>query len=288
MKRILSIQSHVAYGYVGNRAAVFPLQRMGYDVTAVNTVQFSNHTGYGHWAGDIFDAAHIRNLLDGLDALGILAQLDAILSGYLGDAALGELVADTVASLRRHNPGLVWCCDPVMGDEGRGFFVRDNIPDFFRQSAVPLSSILTPNQFELTALTGIDIKTLADAHAACEQLHARGPSIILVTSLIVDETPAGAIQMLASETGQAPLILTTPRLKLDPAPNGAGDCTAALFAGNLLSGLPVQEALERTGNAIFSLFEMTARHRRRELAIIESQDYFVAPPSRFSAEAVNT
>src|SRR5688572_24371027 len=124
MKKILSIQSHVAYGYVGNRAAVFPLQLLGYDVIAINTVQFSNHTGYGKWTGMVFEDRHIGDIVAGLEENGALDEVDAVLSGYLGDAALGGIVLDAVCRIRAHRPDMIYCCDPVMGDTGRGFFVR--------------------------------------------------------------------------------------------------------------------------------------------------------------------
>ena len=144
---ILSIQSHVAYGYVGNRAATFPLQRLGFDVWAVNTVQFSNHTGYGAWQGEVFSPAHVRSIVDGIAERGVMGQCDALLSGYLGDPALGEVVVEAAERVRAANPAAVWACDPVMGDVGRGFFVRPGIPELFRDRIVPMADVIAPNQF---------------------------------------------------------------------------------------------------------------------------------------------
>jgi pyridoxine kinase len=152
-KTILSIQSHVAYGYVGNRAAVFPLQRMGYDVIAINTVQFSNHTGYGEWRGDVFSPDHIQDILEGIDKRGV--KIDALLTGYLGDAAIGQTILNAID----HFNIPLWLCDPVMGDVGRGFFVHKDIPDFFKEKAARRAAIMKPNQFELNALTGMTIAT---------------------------------------------------------------------------------------------------------------------------------
>jgi pyridoxine kinase len=274
MKQILSIQSHVAYGYVGNRAATLPLQRLGHEVSVINTVQFSNHTGYQKWTGEVFTAAHIENVLDGLESVGALEKMDALLTGYLGDPAIGDIILSVLDRL----PKCVrWLCDPVMGDVGRGFFVRPGIPDYFRQKALARASIITPNQFELEYLAGRQILTLDDAKAACRMAHEMGPEIVLLTSLIHDGTRDDEIQMLASAKSGEQFLVTTPRLMMDPAPNGAGDCTSALFLGHIVSGAPLGEALSKTASSVFALFEKTLAAGRRELNMIAAQDDFVNP-----------
>lgn len=274
MKHILSIQSHVASGHVGNDAAVFPLQRLGFEVIAINTVQFSNHTGYGRWTGQVFGADHIKDVLMGLQAHGALAKVDGLLTGYLGDPAVGEIILETLELLPDH---AVWLCDPVMGDVGRGFFVREGIPVFFRDRAVPRAKIITPNQFELEHLTQRTIKTLDDAVAACADAHRMGPEIVLLTSLLHDGAKDDEIQMLASSRSGEKYIVTTKRLPLDPAPNGAGDCTSALFLAHILSGASLSEALGKTASSIFGLFEETYKAGTRELALIQAQEHFAAP-----------
>jgi pyridoxine kinase len=274
MKTILSIQSHVASGYVGNRAAVFPLQRLGYDVIAINTVQFSNHTGYGAWTGQVFGADHIRDVLMGLQAQGALAKVDGLLTGYLGDPAIGAIILDTLDLLP---DTAIWLCDPVMGDVGRGFFVREGIPAFFRERAVPRAKIITPNQFELEHLTGRSIRTLDDARAACTTAHEMGPEIVLLTSLLHDQTPDATIQMMASSKSGGQYLVTTPRLPLDPAPNGAGDFTAAMFLAHNLSGSSLQDALSKTAASVFALFEETQKAGTRELAMVQAQDRYANP-----------
>lgn len=274
MKKILSIQSHVAFGYVGNRAAVFPLQRLGHDVIAINTVQFSNHTGYGDWTGEVFSADHIGKILDGLEKRGALAEIDGLLTGYLGDPAIGEMIVQT---LDRLPPSVTWLCDPVMGDVGRGFFVRPGIPEFFKDRAVPKATIITPNQFELDYLSGTTIRTLADARKACRDVHEAGPEIILLTSLVHNETRDDQIQMLASAKSGEQYLVTTPRLPLDPAPNGAGDCTAALFLAHILNGEKLSDAFSKTAASVFSLFEETQKAGTRELALIQAQAFFEKP-----------
>lgn len=269
IKTILSIQSHVAYGHVGNAAAVFPLQRMGYEVVPVHTVQFSNHTGYGAWTGQVFESSHIEDILRGLEARGVLDQVDALLTGYMGSPAIAGLIAQW----RQHLPsGALWVCDPVMGDVGRGLFVQADLPDFFRTQATGLADIMTPNQFELETLTGGTATTLEDARTACRQLHGRGVKIVLVTSLQHAGTVPGTIEMLVSEATGAGARVVTPLLPLSPAPNGAGDATAAIFTGHILAGASSAQALQHTASAIYSLLEVTHETGGRELALIAAQN----------------
>ena len=142
---LLSIQSHVAYGHVGNAAAVFPLQRLGIEVWPVHTVQFSNHTGYGHWTGQVYTGDAVRDLVDGIAARDVLRHCDAVLSGYMGDAGIGEAILHAVARVREENPNALYCCDPVIGDAGRGAFVREGVAEFMKARAVPAADIVTPN-----------------------------------------------------------------------------------------------------------------------------------------------
>ena len=174
---ILSIQSHVAYGHVGNSAAVFPLQRIGVEVWPVHTVQFSNHTGYGAWRGCAFSAEAIRSVVEGIEERGVLGECDGVLSGYLGSADIGEAVVEMVARVKSANPAARYCCDPVIGDSHSGVFVREGVPEFIKERALPVADIITPNQFELDYLAGAGAcsDTLADALAAIDALHARGP-----------------------------------------------------------------------------------------------------------------
>ncbi len=283
MKAILSIQSHVAYGYVGNRAAVFPLQLMGYDVIAVNTVQFSNHPGYGSHTGQAFETRHIEDVIAGLEERGIFPAIDAVLSGYMGNEEHADIVLHTVDKIRKVNPGVLFCCDPVMGDTGKGFYVPEGLRNFFRSKAVAAATIMTPNQFELGFLAGMDIRTLKDARKACNDIHERGVSTVLLTSLQVKETKKNEIQMLASQADGKQWLVTTPKLKLDPMPNGAGDMTSALFLGRLLAGEKANTALENVAGSVFGVFEKTQFLGQRELVIVPAQDCFRIDRSPFEA-----
>ncbi len=282
MQSILSIQSHVTFGYVGNRAAVFPLQRMGFDVSFINTVQFSNHSGYGSFQGDIFSAEQLRKLIDGMRERGVLPSFSAVLSGYMGDPALGALIVEVIKELKQLTPSLIYCCDPVIGDVGRGIFVRPGVGEYFRDHIVPIANVLTPNQFELSYLTGIDIRTQQDALRACQLLCNRGPKTVLVTSLVLPETPHHKIQMLL-HTQAGSWLVETPRFHINPAPNGAGDMTAALFLGHVLRHDVPATALEKTAASVYGIFEATFNAGTRELQLIAAQEEIVQPTHQFKA-----
>jgi len=278
---ILSIQSHVAYGHVGNSAAVFPLQRMGVEVWPIHTVQFSNHTGYGNWQGQVFDERTIREIMGGIEQRGILSGCDGVLSGYMGGADIGAAILHAVAAVKRANPAAKYCCDPVIGDAGRGVYVRDGIPEFMKAKAVPAADVVTPNQFELDYLSGRESKSLADAMAAVKAVHALGPRAILVTSLHTAETPADAIDLLGSdETGC--FRLRTPKLPLTV--NGAGDAIAALFFAHYLRSAKIGAALSRAASAIFGVLAKTAQAGAREIQLVAAQDEIVNPSRVFEAE----
>jgi pyridoxine kinase len=280
---ILSIQSHVTYGHVGNAAAVFPLQRMGVEVWPIHTVQFSNHTGYGDWQGRIFDAGLIRELVGGVEKRGVLSECDGVLSGYVGGVDIGGAILDALATVRRANPAAKYCCDPVIGDVGRGVFVREGIPEFMRDKAVPAADVVTPNQFELDYLSGRVSKTLAQARDAVKTLHDLGPRAILVTSMYTNDTPEDAIDLLASdETGC--FRLRTPKLELSA--NGAGDAIAALFFAHYLRVGKIDEALSRAGSAIYGVLAKTAEVGTREIQLVAAQDEIVTSSRTFQAEKI--
>jgi pyridoxine kinase len=280
---ILSIQSHVAYGHVGNAAAVFPLQRLGVEVWPVHTVQFSNHTGYDGWRGAVFDAGLIRAVVTGIEERGVFGECDGVLSGYLGSVETGEAILDAVLRVKTANPVARYCCDPVIGDVGRGVFVREGIPEFLKTRALPAADVATPNQFELERLAGRTTATLASALGAIEAVHALGPGIVLVTSLHTAETPEDAVDLVASDrTGR--YRVRTPRLPL--VINGAGDVVAALFFFHVLRGVPVREALARTASSIFGLLQRTAEAGAREILLVAAQEELVSPGRAFEAESI--
>lgn len=280
---ILSIQSHVAYGHVGNDAAVFPLQRIGVEVWPIHTVQFSNHTGYGSWKGRVFDAGMISEVVAGIEQRGVLEKCDGVLSGYMGSADIGGAILDAVTTVKRANPEAKYCCDPVIGDVGRGIFVREGIPEFMKAMAVPAADVITPNQFELNYLSKRTSGTLQQTRDAVKAVHDLGPRAILVTSLHTEETPEDSIDLLASdESGR--FVLRTPKLPL--AVNGAGDAIAALFFAHYLFSGNISEALSRAASGVFGVLVRTADSGAGEIQLVVAQDEFVNPSRLFEAKAL--
>ena len=276
--KILSIQSSVAYGHVGNSAAVFPLQRLGHDVWPVLTVHFSNHTGYGEWRGPLLEAEQVAEVIAGIGDRGMLGEADAVLSGYQGDAAVGAVILDAVARVKRLNPQAVYCCDPVMGDVGRGMFVRPGIPEFMRDTVVPQADIITPNHFELDFLAGRTTTTLDDLLEAVDAVRARGPRDVLVTSVLHDALPEGSLDLVAVSDAGA-WAVTTPQLPITP--NGCGDVTSALYLAHLTATGSPAEALAATTSTVFAILEATLAAGTREIALVASQEAIAHPPMTF-------
>jgi pyridoxine kinase len=279
---VLSIQSSVAYGHVGNSAAVFPLQRLGFSVWPVNTVLFSNHTGYGDWRGTVVPAEDVAEVIRGVEDRGVLGECDAILSGYLGDASLGRVVLDAVDRTKAANTRSIYCCDPVMGDVGSGFFVRPGIPEFVRDHAVPAADIVTPNHFELEFLSGVAVRSLSDALDATDLVRALGPDLVLTTSLRREGVPGGVGMLAVSDDGA--WLVETPLLPL--VVNGAGDAVCAIFLAHLLRNGDVAGALSKAASSVYAVMEATLRGKAREIRLVEAQDAIADPPDRFPAVRV--
>jgi pyridoxine kinase len=280
---ILSIQSSVAYGHVGNSAAVFPLQRLGVEVWPVHTVNFSNHTGYGAWRGPLIPADDVREVVIGIEERGAMREIDAVLSGYQGGTQIGDVILDAVARVKAANPAAIYACDPVMGNARSGCFVHPEIPVLLRERVVPQSDLITPNQFELGFLTETEPGDLVSTLDAVDRARAMGPSTVLVTSVLRPDRPDGTIEMLAVHGDEA-WIVQTPHLPLKA--NGSGDVTAALFTAHLLDTGDAGEALGRTVSSVFDLLQTTLDSGRRELQLVQSQEAIAHPSMRFDVARV--
>lgn len=284
---ILSIQSHVAYGHVGNSAAIFPMQRLGVDVWPIHTVQFSNHTGYGDWKGRVFDGPMIEDIVQGIADRGALAKCDRVVSGYMGSPDIGQAILSVVSKVRLHNSKALYCCDPVIGDVGRGIFVRPLIPEFMKEQALPAADLITPNQFELDYLTNKKTTTLIDLKLAINHVQTRmyknGPAIVLVTSLQTENTPSDAIDLMAADRHNMWQI-RTPKLNLNI--NGAGDMIAALFFVHYNRSKSVVTALEQASASVYGVLKQTYDARSREILLVDTQEEYVAPSHLFKAQPV--
>ena len=281
--KILSIQSAVAFGHVGNSAAVFPLQRIGVEVMPVYTVNFSNHTGYGAWRGPLISPDDVRDVLTGIEERGVFPGVDVVLSGYQGGEGIAEVILDGVARVKAANPDALYACDPVMGNASSGCFVAPAIPVLLRDRVVPAADIITPNQFELGFLTGTEPLTLDDTLASVDLVRATGPRTVLVTSVQQPDRPEGTVEMLAV-TDEGAWIVQTPLLPMKA--NGSGDVTAALFTAHRHQTGSIAEALGRTVSSVFDLLQNTLDSGERELQLVESQETFAHPRGQFEVRQV--
>jgi pyridoxine kinase len=275
---ILSVQSSVAYGHVGNSAVTFPLMRMGVEVWPVITVHFSNHTGYDSWRGPLLSASDLSEVVRGIDERGVLGEVDAVLSGYQGGEDIGAMILEAVALVKERNPAAVYCCDPVLGDEERGSYVRPGIAEFMRDHVVPAAQIITPNQFELTALTGLAVSTMADVLKAADAARSLGPELVLITSVVREDGPADTIEMLAVDA-EAAWLVSTPRLPRTFT--GSGDLTAATFLATLLRAWDLPRTLAHTAGVMYGVLKITHNLGRTELALIAAQDELMHPSHAF-------
>lgn len=281
--KVLSIQSAVAYGHVGNSAAVFPLQRIGVEVLPVYTVNFSNHTGYGAWRGPLISPDDVREVITGIEERGVLPEIDVVLSGYQGGEGIGDVILDAVARVKAANPRAVYACDPVMGNAKSGCFVAPAIPVLLRDRVVPAADIITPNQFELGYLTGTEPADLDSTLASVDLARAMGPATVLVTSVERPDRPEGTIEMLVVDDAGA-WIVQTPRIPMKA--NGSGDVTAALFTAHYRQTGSAADALARATSSVYDLLALTHSSGERELQLVEAQEAYAHPRLQFEVTRV--
>ena len=281
--KILSIQSAVAYGHVGNSAAVFPLQRIGVEVLPVYTVNFSNHTGYGAWRGPLISPEDVHDVILGIEDRGVLGEIDVVLSGYQGGEGIGDVILDAVARMKAANPDAIYACDPVMGNAKSGCFVAPAIPVLLRERVVPNADLITPNQFELGFLTETEPGDLESTLASADAARAMGPRVVLVTSVERPDAPEGTIEMLAV-TPDGAWMVQTPRIPMKA--NGSGDVTAALFTAHYRATGDAADALARTVSSVFDLLILTHESGQRELQLVEAQEFYAHPRLQFPVTRV--
>ena len=279
--KVLSIQSAVAYGHVGNSAAVFPLQRIGVEVLPVYTVNFSNHTGYGAWRGPLIAPEQVHEVILGIEERGVFGEIDVVLSGYQGSEGIADVILDAVARVKAANPSAIYACDPVMGNAASGCFVAPAIPALIRERVVPAADILTPNQFELGFLTDLELDSFDSTLIAVDVLRERGPRTVLVTSVERADRAPDTLEMLVVDDAGA-WVVQTPRLPFHA--NGSGDVTAALFSAHYRASGDAADALARTTSSVFDLLERTWQSGGRELQLVESQESYANPRMQFTVE----
>jgi len=299
---VISIQSQVAYGHVGNSAAVFPLQMHGIDVIAVPTTLLSNRPGYPTIRGRVLDAQLVADLLLGVEERGALETSQMILSGYLGSPEIAAVVADFVQRAKARNPALTYCCDPVLGDHDGGLYVHADIPPLVRDRLCGLADLITPNHFEFEWLCGAKATTIDQMIAQARILMSHGPSTIVVTGAELADTPNGQIETLAIERPKASekeasqkeasqkeasqkdapgkaWRVRTPKLPISPF--GTGDLLTSLFVSARVRGSATPDALGHAASAIFAVLERTAARGTEEMRIVETAALLARPGRRF-------
>jgi pyridoxine kinase len=262
MQSILSIQSHVVYGYVGNKAAVYPLQYMGYDVWPINTVQFSNHTGYGKYQGEIFTAEHILQLAAGIIDIGQAHKCRAILSGYMGSKAICEAVQTIVQQFKANNADLLYLCDPVIGNNN--CFVKPEVFEFFKEKLS--ADIITPNQYEAEVLSDTKIINISSLKTTAEILHKRGINTVVITGLKLSDITDG-LCVFASD-GKNQYLVKTQEYPFATPVNGTGDLFSSLYLGFYLRTKDIALALQNTVYNLQKVLENTYKLNERELQLL--------------------
>lgn len=245
---VISIQSQVVHGHVGNSAAVFPMQAEGVEVAAVPTTLLSNHPHYPTMRGRVLDAELVGDLLQGVEERGLVERAAVLVTGYLGSPAIAETVHRFVVRALKRNPALIYICDPVMGDTDLGVFVADGMPEIFRDQLVPLAGIITPNQFELGLLAGRPIISEANLLLAGAII----PGRIVATGCVFSDTPTGQLETVLCDAGSVTRI-ATPRLPIRPY--GTGDLLTGLIAAHLAKNVTLGAAVRNSIAATFSIVE---------------------------------
>jgi pyridoxine kinase len=273
MAHILTIQSHVVYGHAGNAAAAFPMQRLGHQTSILNLLQFSNHTGYGEWGGSAISEEELRDVFGGLKKVGALKQINAIISGYIRSVEQAQAIYDFILEVKDINPSVIYCCDPVMGDERPGLYVKPEVADFHRSHLVPLANWMAPNRFELSQLVGKPIPHVQEAIDACQSLWNENKHGIFATSIANHPDATGLL--LVNQAGA--FHCETPKYELNRTVHGMGDVTAATLMSHILNGVSPELALEKTANTMHAITHYSFQHQLTELGLIACQDKLVSP-----------
>lgn len=255
--RVLSIQSHVVHGNVGNKSATFPLQVLGFEVDAINSVQFSNHTGYEHIKGQVMDEMELSSLFEGLELNNLHSSYTHLLTGYIGNELFLRKIGDIVKKLRKVNPNLIYVCDPVMGDDGKMYVPQTLLP-IYRDEIIPLADIATPNQFEVELLTETKIKSEEDAWKSLNWFHERGVSTVALSSsdLGSSDTLMAYLSYRKNNTKNQYKV-SIPKLGGRIHFTGTGDLFAALFLAHSTLNKDIGKAMEKTISTLHSVIKNT-------------------------------
>ena len=262
---VISIQSQVVYGHVGNSAAVYPIQAEGVAVAAVPTTLLSNNPHYPTMRGGVLDDALVADLLRGVEERGLVERASVLVTGYLGSPAIATCVATFVESALKRNRNLVYLCDPVMGDDDLGVFVADGLIAIFRERLVPLASTITPNQFELELLSKRTARDLAELGEACDVVARSGVTSVIATGCALADTPPGQVETVLREDGTLTRFAMS-RLPIRPC--GTGDLLTGLIAAHLAKGRPLRTAVRLGVERTYQVLERTQQVGAEEMLLL--------------------
>ncbi|TPF75589.1 pyridoxal kinase [Brucella gallinifaecis] len=248
--RVISIQSQVVHGHVGNSAAVFPMQAKGLEVAAIPTALLSNHPHYPTMHGRVLEPELVAGLLQGVEERGLIEASRVVVTGYLGSVENARVVARFIERAHNRNPDLIYVCDPVMGDDDLGIFVKEGLIETFRDSLVPMASVITPNQFELELLAGSKARSAEGLAMAADEIIRRGTGAVVTTGCVLDDTPDRSVETITRADGQ---LHRTSVMRLNMRPCGTGDIFTALLVAQLCAGRPLAEATETATREVFAI-----------------------------------
>ena len=275
------------HGYVGNKAAVFPLQLLGHEVDPINSVQFSNHTGYDVFTGHKLEGDEMLALVDGLRRNDFLRGYSHLLTGYIGSISFLRGIVSVLQSMRDANEALLFVCDPVLGDGGK-LYVPDEFVAVYRTQLLPHAFLATPNQTEAEFLTETKIDSLESAHAACQKMHSWGVQHVVITS--IDSLPDDDthLHVVASSASQPDSYIHLSLPKIETYLSGTGDALTALLLAHLTdSNTDLKLAVERSIATIQAIIQTTINLGRRELALVQSHSAILSPQVTIQASVIS-
>ena len=267
MYSVISIQSQVVYGHVGNSAAVFPMQSKGINVLAVPTTLLSNHPHYPTMRGKILEHKLVEDLLLGIEERGLIEKTETLVTGFLGSIEIANVVDEFISLAQKRNPHMIYVCDPVMGDDDLGVFVDENLLSIFSNKLIPKATIITPNQFELELITGRSARNIEDLQNAAERLINQTTKSIVVTGCILKDSEDGYVETIVCENSKVHRI---PIKKLPVRPCGTGDLFTALMISHLSQGKNLILACEAAVSEVFKTLEQTLLHESNEMRLLKN------------------
>jgi len=274
MPLVLVISSYVAASRVGGGIAPYVLGPMKVDPVHVPTCLFGRHPGWGPPGGAAVEGDVMAKMLEGIEANGLFAMVDAVVTGHFSKPEQVAVARDAIAKIRaaprsqehRHSPSRpIIIVDPIMGDEGPGLYIKEPVAEALVRDLVPLADLVAPNLWEFARLAGIDISTLRTPDDVARAARARGGR------WLISSVPSPAGVGVLHVDGEAAVIAETPVVE-GRVPNGTGDMLTLRFAGGLVSGFEAEGALADAVGATHTVISKTVEWAGTELSLAACSD----------------